>query len=522
MKKKTNTLHTSKDNARNSGKRKKWTKVAPLVMCGIAGSMFFETTSASAHGYIENSRAHMGKTSELGTLSYNDVFEKYGAIIYEPQSLEAQKGFPFAGPADGQIASAGHSNFAKLDIQDPLRWKKVDIQSGLNTFVWKYTAEHPVAKWSYYITKQGWDQNKPLNRNELEEIKTIDGGNKYPRDIPNNGGYVHEIDIPADRNGYHVILGVWDVGDTANAFYQVMDVNIKAGGEVDTEAPTIPTKLEATADTTKIKLKWEASTDNVGVSHYNVYRNGEKLAPVTETEFEDVNLTPETEYTYEVSAVDKSGNESAKTMPLRIKTEKTPDLDTEAPTAPTSLHSMGETETTVDLMWTASTDNVGVDHYEVYRDNKRVHTNVSGTRFMDTGLQQNTEYMYTVKAVDAAGNVSKTSNTLIVKTKQGSPEETLPGETSPEGATTWDKNKVYNAGDRITFNGNEYEAKWWTLGNQPDISDEWKLLSDAVLEWNASKAYNGGERVQYQGVAYKAKWWTLGEIPGESQVWEKQ
>nr|WP_232306279.1 carbohydrate-binding protein [Bacillus cereus] len=72
------------------------------------------------------------------------------------------------------------------------------------------------------------------------------------------------------------------------------------------------------------------------------------------------------------------------------------------------------------------------------------------------------------------------------------------------------------------FNGYEYEAKWWTQGNQPDSSDAWKLLGDAVVEWNKQKPYQGGEQVQYQGTTYKAKWWTQGEIPGESQVWEKQ
>ncbi|EJR28451.1 hypothetical protein IIE_05290 [Bacillus cereus VD045] len=194
------------------------------------------------------------------------------------------------------------------------------------------------------------------------------------------------------------------------------------------------------------------------------------------------------------------------------KVEASPAFDTEAPTAPTELRSMGETETTVDLMWKAATDNVGVDHYEVYRNGERVHTNISDVRVMDTGLQANTEYTYEVKAIDAAGNVSKASKALKVKTKQESMEAT----------TTWDKNKVYNAGDRIMFNGYEYEAKWWTQGNQPDSSDAWKLLGDAVVEWNKQKPYQGGEQVQYQGTTYKAKWWTQGEIPGESQVWEKQ
>lgn len=509
MKKKTSQDSlTSTETKSKSKASKKWLKVAPIVMCGMMGAMFFGGDSASAHGYIEKSRSHYGK---LEGLSWYDATAKYGDAASTPQGVEGDDGFPLRGPADGKIASGGLAGYAPLDIQNSSKWIKVDMKSGMNTFVWTYTAEHATASWTYYITKKEWDPNKPLTRNDLELIGTVDGEKKYPREHPN--GYAHNINVPADREGYHVILAVWDISNTSKSFYQVMDVNIKndGGTEVDKEAPSIPTSLQADAEITKINLKWAASTDNVGVSHYNVYRDGKKLAPLTGTKLEDVNLKADTEYVYEVSAVDKAGNESAKSAPLTVKTKKAPEVDTEAPTAPTNLHSMGQTETTVDLMWTASMDNVGVDHYEIYRDGKLVHANVSATRMTDSGLQTNTTYTYIVKAVDATGNVSKISNTLTVKTKEG----------SPEGTTTWDKSKVYYAGDRILYNGNEYEAKHWTQGNQPDISDAWKLLSDVAVEWNAQKAYQGGEKVIYQGVAYKAKWWTKGDIPGQASVWEK-
>ena len=52
------------------------------------------------------------------------------------------------------------------------------------------------------------------------------------------------IDIPANRNGYHVILAVWDIADTVNAFYNVIDVNVNGAGE-DVVAPNAPTNLTA-------------------------------------------------------------------------------------------------------------------------------------------------------------------------------------------------------------------------------------------------------------------------------------
>ncbi|WP_036216627.1 lytic polysaccharide monooxygenase, partial [Lysinibacillus sphaericus] len=65
-----------------------------------------------------------------------------GSIMYEPQSLEAPKGFPQSGPLDGKIASAGGLFGGILDQQTADRWHKNTITGGPNTFTWKYTAPH--------------------------------------------------------------------------------------------------------------------------------------------------------------------------------------------------------------------------------------------------------------------------------------------------------------------------------------------------------------------------------------------
>ncbi|MER6346566.1 cellulose binding domain-containing protein [Streptomyces sp. NPDC001595] len=97
----------------------------------------------------------------------------------------------------------------------------------------------------------------------------------------------------------------------------------------------------------------------------------------------------------------------------------TPDpTDTQAPTAPTSLTGTAKTSTSVSLSWTASTDNVRVTGYDVYRGATKVNaTPVTGTSYTDTGLSPSTAYAYTVRARDAAGNVSASSGTLNVTTE---------------------------------------------------------------------------------------------------------
>ncbi|WP_219463961.1 glycosyl hydrolase family 18 protein [Nonomuraea rhizosphaerae] len=92
--------------------------------------------------------------------------------------------------------------------------------------------------------------------------------------------------------------------------------------------------------------------------------------------------------------------------------------DTTAPSAPGNLRSTGTTSSTVSLAWDASTDNVGVTGYDVYRGSTQV-TTVTGTSYTDTGLAASTSYSYTVRARDAAGNVSPASNAVSATTTGG-------------------------------------------------------------------------------------------------------
>ncbi len=89
--------------------------------------------------------------------------------------------------------------------------------------------------------------------------------------------------------------------------------------------------------------------------------------------------------------------------------------DTTAPTAPTSLVASGTTATTTNLSWTASTDAVGVTGYDIYSGSTLLGT-VTNTSSSITGLTASTSYAFSVKAKDAAGNISAVSNTANVTT----------------------------------------------------------------------------------------------------------
>lgn len=95
-------------------------------------------------------------------------------------------------------------------------------------------------------------------------------------------------------------------------------------GPGDTTAPTAPTGLRATAKTaSSVSLAWTAATDDVGVSGYDVYRDGAKVTaqPVGGTTFTDTGLSAATAYSYTVRARDAAGNASAASVALSVTTE---------------------------------------------------------------------------------------------------------------------------------------------------------------------------------------------------------
>ncbi|KLU15610.1 MULTISPECIES: lytic polysaccharide monooxygenase [Xenorhabdus] len=191
-----------------------------LLLVGLTafGAIPFSSIAEpdSNHGYVDTppSRA---------LLCQKGINKNCGPVMYEPQSVEGPKGFPQGGPPDGQIASGGVAQFKQLNEQSTDRWHHVTINKGINQFKWTITARHSTTSWQFYIAKPGWDPNKPLTRAQFDLkpfCEYLDNGKRPGQTVS------LDCDIP-DRSGYHVILGVWTIADTPNAFYQVIDVDIK-------------------------------------------------------------------------------------------------------------------------------------------------------------------------------------------------------------------------------------------------------------------------------------------------------
>jgi len=341
-------------------------------------------------------------------------------------------------------------------------------------------------------------------------------------------------------------------GSATVAAHSLVKVNPLVNGGGDTQAPSAPGGLTATtASSSQIDLAWNASTDNIGVAGYDIYRNGAKVGSSIGTTFSDTGLSPLTAYSYTVKARDIAGNASAasntasattlgvytalsrtgwtatsnptsgdapgnmldgntatrwssgtamvngQSFTVDMKATKTfnrvvldaasddyargyqvfvsgdgtnwgsavasgtgntqaitvdfavqnaryikvvqtgtsPNWwsvaefnvyyngtpgggDTQAPSTPTGLTATATSSSQINLSWTASTDNVGVTGYDVYRGGALVGSSAT-TSYSDTGLTASTAYSYTVKAKDAAGNVSAASAAASATTQAG-------------------------------------------------------------------------------------------------------
>jgi hypothetical protein len=187
---------------------------------------------------------------------------------------------------------------------------------------------------------------------------------------------------------------------------------------LDTMPPTVPTGLTGTSTTKpSVILNWTASTDTIdGVSGYSIYRADHGSVPLatvsgTTLTYTDSTVVQLTSYSFTVDAFDAAGNHSAQSAAAIVNTP-----DSSPPSVPTGLTATFVASTPqVNLAWNASTDNVAVTGYTIYR-NGSVLTTVSGSTltYADTAITVSATYVYTVDAFDAAGNHSAQSASAAV------------------------------------------------------------------------------------------------------------
>ncbi|MFD8735194.1 fibronectin type III domain-containing protein [Streptomyces sp. NPDC059618] len=176
---------------------------------------------------------------------------------------------------------------------------------------------------------------------------------------------------------------------------------------------------------TSVHVMWNLADEDPRITRYEVYRGTTKVkeVPGSEHMVDITRLEPSTSYVFRVRALDADGAPGPLSRPVRATTPAAVAADDTAPTRPGGPHGRALGGRAVQLSWTGSSDARGVVSYDIYQGTSKIHS-VGGaqTAAVVTGLRPNHAYVFTVRARDAADNVSAPSGSVRITTAPG-PED---------------------------------------------------------------------------------------------------
>ncbi|HUP26059.1 MAG TPA: Ig-like domain-containing protein [Candidatus Limnocylindrales bacterium] len=286
---------------------------------------------------------------------------------------------------------------------EPLRWKSLAFNIDLHAAAVRFYYDDPGGK------RTSWGDTSYVRCQDWNSI----GGWYQPSPWANSG----QLDYVAKVQNY-LNNRTWTTASFINATFAFPSVITFGSIANDTQAPTAPASLTAAAQSvSQINLSWSASSDNIGVTGYDIYRNSAKIGTVATTSYSDSGLSASTSYGYYVIAHDATGNTSPPSNTANATTSANPvtQADTVAPSVSLSSPTDGAKIGRSVSVKASAADNIQVTKLEVYIDGSP-RTSSTGSNFI--GYNWNSRkanpgsHTITVKAYDAAGNVGQSSVTV--------------------------------------------------------------------------------------------------------------
>ncbi|MFE6520967.1 fibronectin type III domain-containing protein [Streptomyces sp. NPDC057794] len=181
--------------------------------------------------------------------------------------------------------------------------------------------------------------------------------------------------------------------------------------------PGAPTGVTAAAGSaTSVHVMWNATER---ADRYEVYRGATKVkeVPGSQHMVDVTRLRPSTLYVFSVRARDADGRLGPRSREVRARTAQVAADDRSAPSRPAAARGRAAGSRAVQLSWSASTDDQRVVSYDIHQGDTKIHSVGGGqTATVVTGLRPGTDYAFTVRARDAAGNVSPASAAVRLTT----------------------------------------------------------------------------------------------------------
>ena len=324
---------------------------------------------------------------------------------------------PTALPASGEVFLLSNGGWQeRWKISLPSHGKPVfstKNAAGQNVDMDSDSVPLPVGAWRHVVMTHDGVNNK-IFINGLLKKSVAAAGALGTTTKPLGIGY-DPIDSSGFFNGSLDEVQIYNVALSDVEVLALFNAQNVAPANTDIIAPSTPLSITGTVAFTNVTLAWLPSTDNVGVTAYNVYKNNALVLSTPSTTTLLKGLAATTQFTFGVTAIDAAGNESAMAT-LKVTTGQDEARDSIAPTIPTNLTAQVGSNS-VQLAWTASTDARGVVGYIIFQDGVTIDTVLAPTltKFV-SGLTSLTAYTFEVLAYDAAKNKSakaeKTVTTL--------------------------------------------------------------------------------------------------------------
>ncbi|MGW2565972.1 fibronectin type III domain-containing protein [Streptomyces sp. NPDC001537] len=193
-----------------------------------------------------------------------------------------------------------------------------------------------------------------------------------------------------------------------------------SGGEDEGGLPAAPTGVTAAAgSSTSVHVMWNAVSASPRVSVYEVYHGTTEVeeVPASQHMVDVTGLRPSTSYVFTVRARNTEGRTGPPGRRVRAATPAAVAADDTAPTRPGELRGRPVGGRAVELSWSASRDDRAVASYDVYQGTVKIHSVGGGqTATVVTGLRPGTPYTFTVRARDAADNLSPPGSAVRLTT----------------------------------------------------------------------------------------------------------
>jgi len=388
---------------------------------GIFGTgIQLDGTVSSQYALASNTVEYKRQSGESGSeaVRSNGTFAASGipgtgAVLLRTEIANGEKLYAMAVPGEAESINQNIHSYSDLVARNWFASNGQDIDAVFNSSGAVSTV--PTAP-----TLRSLEQSVSQIYSGVQGDYNLDGVNIFNDEYVANGsgidGFV--INNPVIIN--NGTINIYFVDPSTNAQSQAatdlsVDNNLL---DADTQNPTAPTSVRALpAASNEILVVWDPASDNVAVTRYDIYRNGELAGSTAYQVFSDIPLTAGTQYTYTVVAIDSSGNQSSESQAVTAETLGQPDTD--APLAPTNF-TLQTSVGSISLNWSHPAN----DDVASYIISRGVGTGAlseylssSSLTMTDANVVGGTQYCYQVVAVDASANESAATETLCTTTE---------------------------------------------------------------------------------------------------------